>query len=125
MGKKISGVSAQVLSVLKAYPWPGNIRELEHLIERTVLLTQETVIQHIDMPALEGTEDPKPEIVVLLEDTRIKTFDEIEREHIVLVLKKCHGKVSGAGGAAELLQIPSTTLNSKMKRLNIQRDDFE
>ena len=125
MGKKISGVSTQVLSVLKAYPWPGNIRELEHLIERTVLLTQETVIQHIDMPALEGTEDPKPEIVVLLEDTRIKTFDEIEREHIVLVLKKCHGKVSGAGGAAELLQIPSTTLNSKMKRLNIQRDDFE
>lgn len=124
-GKRISGVSAQVLSVLKAYPWPGNIRELEHLIERTVLLTQETMIQHIDMPALEGTEDPKPEIAVLLEDNRIKTFDEIEREHIVLVLKKCHGKVSGAGGAAELLQIPSTTLNSKMKRLNIQRDDFE
>jgi DNA-binding NtrC family response regulator len=125
MGKTITGFSEQVLAALKAYPWPGNIRELEHLIERTVLLAQEPFIRHIDMPATDLPEDTAPEIAVSPEDDRVKTIDEIEREHIVLVLKKCHGKVSGAGGAAELLQIPSTTLSSKMKRFNIQRDEFE
>jgi formate hydrogenlyase transcriptional activator len=125
MGKKISGVSEQVLPALKAYSWPGNIRELEHLIERTVLLTQEPFIQHVDVPAAEPAENSATRMVVLPEDDRIKTIAEIEREHIVLVLKKCHGKVSGSGGAAELLQIPSTTLNSKMKRFNIQRDEYE
>jgi transcriptional regulator with GAF, ATPase, and Fis domain len=125
MGKKITGVSEQVLSALKAYSWPGNIRELEHLIERTVLLTPEPFIQHVDVPAAEPPEDPASDPVVLPEDDHIKTIVEIEREHIVLVLKKCHGKVSGIGGAAELLQIPSTTLSSKMKRFNIQRHEYE
>ena len=125
MGKKISGVSDQVLAALKAYSWPGNIRELEHLIERTVLLAQEPLIRYIDMPATDLPEDVGTEVVVLPGDDRIKTIDEIEREHIVLVLKKCQGKVSGPGGAAELLQIPSTTLSSKIKRLNIRRDEFE
>ena len=125
MGKKISGVSEQVISALKAYSWPGNIRELEHLIERTVLLTTDPFIQHVDLPAAEPAEDSVAEMIVLPEDDRIKTIVEIEREHIVLVLKKCHGKVSGAGGAAELLQIPSTTLSSKMKRFKIQRDEYE
>jgi formate hydrogenlyase transcriptional activator len=124
-GKKISGVSAEVLSGLKDYSWPGNIRELEHLIERFVILTQDTFIQHMDIPAHNLVDDPEPQTGASPEDTRVRTIDEIEREHIVFVLKKCHGKVSGAGGAAELLQIPSTTLNSKMKRLNIQRKDFE
>ncbi|AEV98101.1 Fis family transcriptional regulator [Niastella koreensis] len=124
-GKKISGVSAEVLSGLMAYSWPGNIRELEHLIERFVILTQDTFIQHIDIPVHNLVENPEPPTVASAEDARVRTIDEIEREHIVYVLKKCQGKVSGAGGAAELLQIPSTTLNSKMKRLNIHRRDFE
>jgi len=123
MGKKISGMTDQVLSALKTYSWPGNIRELEHLIERTVLLNQETSIQHVDLPAAVPAEDPAP--IVLPEDDRVRTIAEIEREYIVLVLTKCHGKVSGAGGAAELLQIPSTTLSSKMKRFNIQRHEYE
>jgi len=125
MGKKITGVSEQALSELKAYSWPGNIRELEHLIERTVLLSHEPFIRHFDMPAADLPQDIKPDNLDLPDDDRIRTIDEIEREHIVLVLKKCHGKVSGAGGAAQLLQIPSTTLASKMKRFNIQRDEFE
>ncbi|WP_431209921.1 sigma-54 interaction domain-containing protein [Puia sp. P3] len=125
MGKKITGISEHALSGLKAYSWPGNIRELEHLIERTVLLSHEPFIRHIDTPAADLPQDQEPDNLVLPDDDRIKTIDEIEREHIVLVLKKCHGKVSGAGGAAQLLQIPSTTLASKMKRFNIQRDEFE
>jgi formate hydrogenlyase transcriptional activator len=56
-----------------------------------------------------------------LPDTRIKTIDEVEREHIIAVLRKCKGKVAGIGGAAEKLRIPSTTLNSKIRRLNIQK----
>ena len=124
-GKKISGVSTEVLSGLKAYSWPGNIRELEHLIERFVILTLDTFIQNMDIPAPDLAENPELHTVAPPEDTRVRTIDEIEREHIVFVLKKCHGKISGSGGAAELLQIPSTTLSSKMKRLNIQRKDFE
>ena len=125
MGKKINGVSDQALSVLRAYSWPGNIRELEHLIERTILLSQEPFIRHIDMPASDLAQETEPDNVALPEDDRVKTIDEIEREHILLVLKKCQGKVSGVGGAAELLQIPSTTLSSKMKRFHIQRHEFE
>ena len=125
MGKPISGVSEQVLAVLKSYSWPGNIRELEHLIERTVLLTQDTVIQHVDLAAGAPADDAAPGTIALPEDHRVKTIAEIEREYIVLVLKKCRGKVSGSGGAAEVLQIPSTTLNSKIKRFHIQRNEYE
>ncbi|WP_369411882.1 GAF domain-containing protein [Chryseolinea lacunae] len=55
------------------------------------------------------------------ESSHTKTLDENERDHILAVLEKCHGKISGKGGAANLLGVPATTLNSKMKRLGIKR----
>ncbi len=57
----------------------------------------------------------------LMPDSHVKTIDEVEREHIIAVLKLCNGKVSGIGGAAEKLRIPSTTLTSKIRRLKIQK----
>ena len=114
-GKPGITLSAQALNDLATYHWPGNVRELEHLIERTVLLNKGNIIGHITIPnSMQQTEhaDSTP---------AIKSIDDNEREHILRILKNCGGRISGAGGAAELLGVPSTTLNSKMKRLGITR----
>jgi formate hydrogenlyase transcriptional activator len=107
--------SARVVKQLSAYSWPGNVRELEHLIERSILLATGPVINHIFLPVAEDEHNN------LLPDTYVKTIDEIERAYIISILKKSNGKIAGIGGAAELLRIPSTTLNSKIKRLNIRK----
>jgi formate hydrogenlyase transcriptional activator len=106
--------SARALKELVAYNWPGNVRELEHQIERSILLTNGTTIDNVFLPTELNHN-------AILSDTYIKSIDEVEREHIISVLRKTNGKVAGLGGAAELLRIPSTTLNSKMKRLKIQK----
>ncbi|HWK06961.1 MAG TPA: sigma 54-interacting response regulator [Puia sp.] len=115
-GKKITGVSEKVLRSLMAYNWPGNIRELEHLIERSVLLTKGSLIEDISLPLAQ-----RREVSAEPEEGRIKTIHENERDHIITVLRKCNGKIWGAGGAAELLNVPPTTLSSKMKKLGIKR----
>ncbi|MGY4384361.1 transcriptional regulator with GAF, ATPase, and Fis domain [Pedobacter sp. UYP24] len=115
VGKKELALSPQALNDLSAYNWPGNVRELEHLIERNVLLTRGNVIERIHLPLV------KTETGTSNTDDRIKSIDDNEREYIISVLKKCNGRISGPGGAAELLGVPSTTLNSKIKRLGITR----
>ena len=116
-GKKISGIADKVMQSLVQYSWPGNIRELEHLIERTVVLTKGEVIKDISLPA-----QHQAGAQVSTDGVRIKTMVENERDHIIGVLKACHGRIWGAGGAAELLSIPPTTLQSKMKKLGIDKD---
>ncbi|WP_426670473.1 sigma 54-interacting transcriptional regulator [Mucilaginibacter sp. McL0603] len=107
-------LSAAALKQLRDYSWPGNIRELQHLIERHVLQSQSSRIDMFEMPdeiaANEGLPTAEPEI---------KSYVEMDRVHIIGALKKSNGKVSGPGGAAELLKLPPTTLRSKMKRLGI------
>jgi len=118
-GKKsssaVTGISTEALHELQVYDWPGNIRELEHLIERTMLLTEGETITKIDLPNSAPTTSFSGD-----NHFKIKTMEEMEREHILNILKMCKGKVFGAGGAAEILNIPSTTLNSKIKKLGIK-----
>jgi transcriptional regulator with PAS, ATPase and Fis domain len=114
-GRKITGLSDKALKKLMTYHWPGNIRELEHLIERNILLSKGTTIEDIALPTVTQKKDPAPE------DARIKTIDENERDHILAVLKKCNGRIWGPGAAAELLNIPPSTLKSKMKKLGIKK----
>ncbi|MEO3403367.1 sigma 54-interacting response regulator [Mucilaginibacter sp. CAU 1740] len=117
-------LSKQALSDLMAYNWPGNVRELEHLIERNVLLTRGNVIERIILPGAAVPATPMATAAaapVILDGQRVKSIDENERDYILAVLKKCGGRIAGPGGAAELLDVPSTTLNSKMKRLGITR----
>ena len=116
-GKKLSGLSEQVLLKMMAYHWPGNIRELEHLIERSVLLSKGTVIEDILLPTVE-----KKDTVVAADDTALKTIVENERDYILSVLRKCHGRIWGPGAAAEILNINPSTLKSKMKKLGIKKE---
>lgn len=116
-GKKVIGFSTRVIKELTAYDWPGNVRELEHLVERSILLTSQPMINQVNLPNAEKDDEE-----TLLPNSQIKTIDEIEREHIMFVLRTCNGKVAGIGGAAEVLKIPSTTLNSKIKRLGIVKE---
>ena len=116
-GKKISGLSDKVLKKMMAYSWPGNIRELEHLIERSVLLTKGTTIEDISLSIIQRKETNS-----VAEEIQMKTIHENERDYIIVVLKKCNGRIWGAGGAAQVLNIPPTTLISKMKKLGIKKE---
>jgi DNA-binding NtrC family response regulator len=109
-------LSAAALKQLEDYSWPGNIRELQHLIERHVLQSRSSRIEVFQMP----DQIPGSEFIPAIEP-EIKSYVEMDRENIISALKKSNGKVSGRGGAAELLQLRPTTLTSKMKRLGITR----
>jgi two-component system response regulator HydG len=112
-GRQLTGIKPFVFEKLKTYHWPGNIRELEHLIERSVLLTTGTMLEDIELPQSAST---SPVV-----SGQIRTMEEMEREHILSALKACSGKVSGVGGAAELLDMPAQTLYARMKKLEIKQ----
>jgi len=118
-GKKITGLSDRVLSNIIAYSWPGNIRELENLIERSVLLAKGTIIEDIALPSLQATSFSSN-----AQAFHTKTIHENERDYIVSILKKCNGKIWGPGGAAAVLNIPPSTLKSKMKKLEIRKESY-
>jgi DNA-binding NtrC family response regulator len=101
-----------------SYDWPGNIRELEHLIERSVLLNKGAVLNEILLPT------PMEQLVVKaqFEEFTLRTIDENEKDYILKVLRYCRGRIAGQGGAAQILGVPPTTLNSKIKRLGIKRE---
>ncbi len=114
-GKKIESISDGVMEKMMRYDWPGNVRELEHLMERSVLLTKGNNISHVDIRFVSR------KLSEFARNEKIKTIDENERDHILSVLKKTNGKVYGSGGAAELLDIHYSTLNSRIKKLGIQK----
>ncbi|MGN7821532.1 sigma-54-dependent transcriptional regulator [Chitinophaga sp. 22536] len=111
-GKKVSGISEAVLQTLEQHDWPGNIRELEHLIERQFILTDGEQISSIEIPV-----SRMPQIAAA---EKLETMEEMERAHILKVLKACNGRVSGELGAAEVLKVSAQTLYSKMKKLGIK-----
>ncbi|MCI9846834.1 sigma-54-dependent transcriptional regulator [Flavobacterium pectinovorum] len=111
--KNINGISPLALEQLTGYDWPGNIRELEHLIERHVLLAKTNEIEKFDLPS-----NPNPSVQ---HTGKMKSMEEMEKEHIMNALFLCDGKVSGSGGAAELLKMQPQTLYSKMKKLGIKQ----
>lgn len=117
IAKRITGISEPLLLRLKAYSWPGNIRELENYIERAILLTQGNIINDVPAPEnspLKNISSEQSEIV--------KTMEDNERDNILAALKKSNGKIFGTGGAAELLGIPVNTLNAKIKKLGIEKE---
>lgn len=117
IGKKVNNISNTVLAQMNSYRWPGNVRELEHLIERSVLLTEGSMINEVYLPVQE-----RIQVAELQEGAYHKTIDENERDHIIATLNKCGGKVYGTLGAAALLGVPVSTLNSKMRKLGIKKE---
>ena len=109
--KPLETIPEEEMKKLLAYDWPGNVRELENVIERGVILSRG---QYYRVPELEGTRPLLPEQVAV-------SLRENEREHIIRVLQKTGGKVTGTGGAADILDIHPNTLFSRMKKLGIHR----
>jgi formate hydrogenlyase transcriptional activator len=116
MKKVIDAVSPEAMRALAAYSWPGNVRELEHLIERAVILSPGPELK---LPPFEvdfGKQTNAPGSPAL---------EEVERKHILGVLRASGGRIAGPGGAAEQLGMNRTTLNSRMRKLGISRKDFQ
>jgi len=126
MNKKIENIPTETMQVLEQWQWPGNVRELENFMERSVILTdgsslrvpvaelgaifeQRSVEAHVDTAASIGSKG---------------TLEELERQYIVQVLRQAGGVVSGSRGAAMRLGMKRTTLQSKMQRLGIRREEY-
>jgi formate hydrogenlyase transcriptional activator len=109
MGKRVETIPRRAMAAYQAYHWPGNVRELKHAIERSVILTEGTVLNAY---------------VPQAEDTRggeALSLEDLERKHISEVLEAANWRVRGRQGAAELLGLKPTTLESRMKKLKIRR----
>ncbi|MCF0068833.1 sigma-54 dependent transcriptional regulator [Dyadobacter sp. CY261] len=115
IGRKVPRISGRVIRKLLVHSWPGNVRELENLIEQSMLMSSGPVIEQLFL----SPDDEHLSSVML--GGRIKSIDEVLREHILQVLRLCEGKVAGPGGAAEALRVPPTTLHSMIKRLGIRK----
>jgi formate hydrogenlyase transcriptional activator len=113
--KKIETIPEETMRALTRWDWPGNIRELENFIERAVILTRGPVLR----PPLGELEMPEEPSAV-----RESSLEATEREHILRVLRETRGKIGGSDGAAARLGLIRTTLNSKMKKLGIERKDY-
>ena len=114
MDKCIDTIPSQTMEALMNWHWPGNIRELENLIERSVILSEGPVLRS---PLAEMQMEPAQEV-------GDATLERAEREHIIRVLRECGGRVAGAKGAAVKLGLKRTTLQSKMGKLKIDRKDY-
>jgi formate hydrogenlyase transcriptional activator len=115
IGKKITDIHPRVREALVAYDWPGNIRELENIIERAMILTRGETLSYgewIPTNKLSGNND----------DGNSSTLEQVERKYILETLKKTNWKVSGEKGAAKILGLNPTTLEARMKKLGIKRD---
>jgi formate hydrogenlyase transcriptional activator len=111
MKKNIQTVPAKTLEVLSRYAWPGNIRELENLVERSVILTQGPDLQ-VPISELQSA---------TLSADSPATLEDAEREQILRVLHETKWVVGGPAGAAARLGVKRTTLQSKMQKLGITR----
>jgi len=114
---KVTGISAGAMNELKAYNWPGNVRELEHMIERSVLLSNSKTLTKICLSDVH-------EQNYMGQTNEVTNLAGVEKQHIIDVLRRCGGKISGKGGAAELLKLPASTLNSKMRKLGITKNSI-
>ena len=115
-GKQVPVLSTEAIDKLLQYDWPGNIRELENTIQRNFVFANGPVIHTLEVPVSKKIADSAKG-----NKNGFKTIIENERDHILAVLESCNWKVSGQGGAAEILDINANTLNSRIKKLGIER----
>src|SRR4051794_16027064 len=121
-GKSIRSIDKKTLELLRAYDWPGNIRELQNVIERSVILSS-TEVFAVDESWLSTRSVRLPPRVDALPPPRRDPRGE--RETIEAALAECRGRVAGSSGAAAKLGIPPSTLDHRIKALNIQKTQFK
>jgi PAS domain S-box-containing protein len=115
LDRKIETIPSETMRVLTRWDWPGNIRELENFIERAVILTKGPILR-APLSELELPEETLP--------AQDSSLEATEREYILRVLRETKGKIAGPQGAAARLGLKRTTLNSKLKKLGIDRNDY-
>ncbi len=111
-GKRIGAISPEIERALGTYSWPGNVRELQNVIERAVILSQGVELELIAWP---------PRQPDSAGHRSAQTLEEVERRHIQQVLERTGWRVSGEHGAARILGLKPTTLESRMKRMGLRR----
>ncbi len=114
MNKQIETIPTETMNALTRWEWPGNVRELENFIERSVILSENTILNV-----------PLSELRPRLQDRQDGTLESLEREHILRVLRETGGVISGLHGAAARLGMKRTTLQSRMQKMGIDRSDYE
>src|SRR6185369_7805661 len=114
MGRRIDSISVESMKRLETYPWPGNVRELENVLERAVILSTGLTLDIGNLLGNVTSTAHAPSIATGLED--------VERNHILTVLKQTNWVIEGDRGAAKILQIHPNTLRSRLKKLGISRD---
>jgi len=132
-GKKIQGMPRATVDRLMSYSWPGNIRELQNVVERGVILSQSSVLElEADvipalMPADSSIMDDQSNVVECILPPAVPTsltLEEIERGHIVTVLNQTRGVVEGPRGAAKILGLHPNTLRHRMQKLGLKRSAY-
>ena len=128
-GKKFEGVSRESMENLLNYPWPGNIRELQNVIERAVIVSAEPILR-LDRDLIpvtgakaaenHGTPGPESHGIDPESAAALPTLNEVERNHILAALHKTGGKIEGANGAAKILDLHPNTLRHRIQKLGIR-----
>jgi formate hydrogenlyase transcriptional activator len=120
LGKNITKLNKQALKLLRSYTWPGNIRELQNVIERSVILCEGEVFS-VDESWLRSRPSPG----TLSSKSLAKRLENQEKEIIEGVLAKSKGRIAGPSGAARALGIPPSTLDARIKNLRIKKTRFK
>ncbi len=125
LGKSIDTIPRATMDALKQYAWPGNIRELRNVIERAMIVSDGRTLE-IELPFLAGGRPPMPAASAARPEPAEPASDgltlaESQRRHILAVLERTGWRVSGKNGAAALLGLKPTTLESRMAKLGIKR----
>ena len=115
--KKISGISKQTYTTLSKYDWPGNIRELQNIIERAVISSKGDTLRVNGL--LDGSSRPTKQGQEQ-QNTGLVRLSDVEKAHITKILEQCHWRIHGENGAADLLDMNPSTLRSRMKKLDIR-----
>jgi formate hydrogenlyase transcriptional activator len=118
-GKTIETIPSEVMAALETHEWPGNIRELQNVIERGVILTSGPVLSRQTMEHWTCGEVAPDRVPAIGQPVSVKTLADAERAHITATLEKTNWVIGGANGAAARLGLPRTTLLARMQRLGI------
>jgi formate hydrogenlyase transcriptional activator len=115
LGKPLEGFTARSMERLRHYNWPGNVRELQNVVERASILAHGPIVdlQPDLLPASSGRAESAP---------TAPTLDEVERQHILRIVRQVNWVIEGQKGAASILGLHPNTLRSRMKKLGIARE---